>query len=117
MTNCAPIATSVRAWRAFAILAVLPSLAHLLVVSLAVLGVTAPAAWVSSCVLGGPWSVPVLWALVIGGPLLSVIAGLMLELWPGRERHFGRFFGMCSWVMLIIGLVSTLPLPWILLFE
>lgn len=105
------------AWKLGAVLAMLPAMAHLVILSLAMGGVTSPAVWISNGLLGGPWSVPVLWALVIGGPLLSIVTSLMLELWPGRARQFGRFFGMCSWVMLIIGLVSTLPLPWILLFE
>jgi hypothetical protein len=88
-----------------------------MVLSMALVGVTAPAVWISSHLLAGVWAVPILWAFVIGGPLLGVIAGLMFDLSAGSGRSFGRLFGMGSWVVLILSLVGTLPFPWILVFE
>lgn len=112
-----PSSSELRAWRAISIGAMLPGLVHLLVLVVALAGLVEPAIWISGHLLDGPWSVPLLWTFVIGGPLLSVIASLMLELWPGKTRPVGTAFGMLAWALLIVGLVTTLPLPWILVFE
>ncbi len=98
-------------------MALLPGTAHLAILTAAGAGIVDPAIWISQHLLTGPWSVPVLWTFVIGGPLLSVIAGLTLELDQGRTRMVARAGGWFAWALLIVGLVSTLPLPWLLVFE
>jgi hypothetical protein len=95
----------------------LPAVAHLVILSLAMGGVIGPAVWISDRLLVGTWSVAVLWAVVIGGPLLSAIAGLTLELWPGETRLLGRACGLFACALLILGLITTVPFPWILAFE
>lgn len=117
MTSDAQESSSAKPWQAVAIVAVLPGMAHLVVVTMGLVGIVSPAVWISDHLLVGTWSVPVLWTLVIGGPLLSVLARLTLELWEGQTRSAATVLGLIAWVLLIIGLVTTLPLPWILVFE
>jgi hypothetical protein len=100
-----------------AIIAVLPSSGHLLALALALVGITDPAIWIANKLSVGPWSVPLLWALVIGGPLLSVLMCLTLEVQHGKMGTLGRKIGMLAWAVLIVGLATTLPMPWILIFE
>jgi hypothetical protein len=117
MTSNSSTSASVRVWQAIATVAVVPGIVHLMVLSAGAAGMVNPAIWISGHLLAGPWSVPLLWILVIGGPLVSVIAGLTLELWRGTTGSVGRACGMFAWAMLIVGLVTTVPFPWILAFD
>lgn len=117
MTEAPSTSASARQWQTVTLVAVLPGVIHFLLLALAMAGIVDPAVWVAEHLLAGPWSIPMLWLFVIGGPLISVLTSLTLELQQGKACSFGGAWGMFGWAMLILGLVTSLPLPWILVFE
>lgn len=99
------------------LIAVLPGVIHLVLLALAMVGIVDPAVWVAGHLLAGPWSIPVLWLFVIAGPLVGVLTNLTVGLRQREAGSSGGAWGMFAWALLILGLVTSLPLPWILVFE
>lgn len=106
-----------RAWRILTVVSLLPAVAYLVILMLALLGVPGPASWLVEGLMAGPWSVPLLWALVIGGPVIGVIGSLILELSQRSGISFGSVCGVIAWILLVLCLVTCVPFPWILAIE
>jgi hypothetical protein len=102
-------------WRILTIVSLLPAVAYLLILALAVVfEVLGPASWLVRDLLNGTWSIPLLWLLVIGGPIISVIGNLILQLSPeaGRSSSTG-LIGIIAWILLLLCLTTCLPFPWL----
>lgn len=117
MTTNISKSTTIGLWQAIWLGLLVPAVVHFLVLVLAVVRISQPAVWVSKHIPSTAWAVPLLWLLVLGGPLLSVLFALMFELGQGKSRAFGGKWGMFACAMLIVGLVTSLPMPWILFFQ
>jgi len=94
----------------------LPAAAYFVILILAMVGIRSPAGWLAET-LSGSWSVPFLWLVVIGGPLLSSIGTLMLTT---TGRPLCRFDRICGWVavaLLFLNLISCVPFPFILAVD
>ena len=98
------------------VISLLPSVAYLMVLALAVMfEVYGPAAWFVEETIDGPWGIPLLWLLALGGPIISVIGSLILQLPSDSGQRHGGVVGLIAWVLLLMCLISCLPFPWIFL--
>lgn len=107
-----------RIWRTVAILGLLPGLVHLAILLLAMfLGMRGPAVWIADRLLAGAFSVLLVPTLTIACPLISVIASLTLGLQAERAWSTLRLCGGLAWGLLLVGMVTSIPFPWILVFS
>jgi hypothetical protein len=103
------------AWWIFIVLSLLPAGVYLLVSALAlVLGVPGPAQWVAEILLTGSGAIPMLWLTVIGGPVLGMVAAMILQLSSGHNARTTNWIGMIAWMLLIACVITCVPLPWLL---
>jgi hypothetical protein len=99
------------------IFSLFPALAYFIILVLGFLfDVRGPARLLVSA-LSGQWSVPLLWLVVIGGPLLGMICSLNLGVVRPSGSKLQRFCGGIAGVLLVLNLVSCIPFPFILAFE
>lgn len=104
-----------RLWEIAAVVSLLPAAAYFVVLMLAlILGAVGPARWLVEHLLDGVWAIPMLWAFVIGGPIVSVISSLILGLSERPGFTVGKVCGVCAWTLLVINLVSCVPFPFII---
>jgi len=101
-------------WRALTIIAVIPAVIHVLVLTLAIAGITRPALWISQHIFDGRLAILSLWLCTIGGPLFTIIMGLTLEAWHERTHLVARVSGVFAWILLLIGCFSWLPAAFII---
>lgn len=97
-------------------LSLLPGTAYFIIMMLALFGVPGPARWLVG-ILSGIWSVPLLWALVVGGPLLSAIGSLILSTRHPSNCRLDRVFGGAAAVLLLLNLLSWIPFPFLLAMD
>ena len=102
--------------RIFTLLCLLSGGAYFAILMLALLGFLPPARWLAG-MLSGTWSVPLLWGVAIGGPLLGVLGSLILSSGHRSAGRFDTFFGGIGVVLLILNLISCVPFPFILAVE
>lgn len=108
---------SLLGWRIIAVIAPFPAILYLCVLGIGAIGITDPAIWVSNQLFGPTWAPPFLLVFVLGGPVMSIIADLILELRHEKERPPRRVRWLYAFVLLVAGFVTTVPVPWIFLFE
>ena len=107
-----------RAWQVITIVSLVPPGLHLVLLLLAVpFGVSAPAVWVAENLLISGSAITVIWLLLVGGPLVGVIGSLILGLWPQRGLSVGTVCGGIGWTLLLLGMGTSFPVPWILFFA
>ena len=79
--------------------------------ALALVGAEGPARWLCDSALAAAWSVPLLLLLSLGGPILSVIATVILQL-DSRLSHKGwEVWGMIAWIVLLLSMCTIVPFP------
>jgi hypothetical protein len=107
-----------RAWQAITIVSLVSPSLHLVLLLLAVpFGVSAPAVWVAENLLISGSAITVIWLLLVGGPLVGVIGSLILGLWPQSGLSVGKVCGGIGWTLLLLGMGTCFPVPWILFFA
>ena len=110
------VTTERKAWRLIAIVSLVPAVSYLLILALALIAeVHAPVIWLLGNIFSGPWGIPFLWLLVIGGPVVSVIGNLILQLSPQQGNHHDKVCGVIAWIVLVVCSATCLPFPWIML--
>ena len=94
----------------------LPGVAYFIILMLALVGIVGPARWLAG-MFSGAWSIPLLWVVLIGGPLLSAIGTLILGTGHRIDRRLDRIYGWASVMLLFFNLISLVPFPFILAIE
>jgi hypothetical protein len=54
-------------------------------------------------------------AMVIGGPIISIQAHLILQLPPARKTNLTDSRGFLLWIVTILCICTMFPIPWLLL--
>jgi hypothetical protein len=106
-----------RFWMVVTIAGLLGPMVHFFVFAIwLVAGVREPATWLAEKVYAAdPLAIPVLWVMVICGPIMGLIGSLILGLWERPGFTIGKLCGAFAWFLLLFGFLSALPGPWILL--
>ena len=112
-----PQATKQRkAWKAVSIAGLIPGIVYIALLILALgFRIEAPARWIFNLFWEGPFTLGLVWILTIGGPLISVIANLVLQLPPPPKRKRTDNKGMVIWIVLLLCIFTTFPFPWLIL--
>jgi hypothetical protein len=77
-------------------------------------GSSAPTEWLRDLFAQSAGAIFVIWAVLLGGPVLSLVANLTLER-PGQRAPFQKVCTIIAWMLLLWCLVTTVPFPWFFL--